>query len=235
MPSSSGSLSQKTSCFLLWLHCSKNSLCSSSDESLDGWSSHSSSLESPILTEKMLPPLPLLFSPCSLPIDQYYHDSNFSPVCELPPPMPSQSRFRTWWKPAPEYIPSNVLPTPDSLLSYKSALDSESSDPENSELYTLQNVRPNVSIVYEHNSLFMLATTFMLRCKNNPLIPPTHHLCHASDVRMIELGRGKKKMKKTHRKPTAQIERASLGLCNISAGRHTPYATQAMRSLRGQK
>ncbi|KAJ6520806.1 hypothetical protein DFH09DRAFT_226684 [Mycena vulgaris] len=144
--SSSGSLSWKSSRFRLRMRRSKNSLRSSDGSSgSDCHSSRSSSPGSPLISEKALPPLPPLFSPCTSPMDRYYHDSDFAPVpVAAPPPRP---RFRASRKPAPEYIPAIVLPTPGSPSSSRSG---EISDPESTS--ALQNVGPNVFIAYDDDS-----------------------------------------------------------------------------------
>ncbi|KAJ7470948.1 hypothetical protein FB451DRAFT_1252573, partial [Mycena latifolia] len=155
-PSSSGSLSRKSSSLRLRLRRSINSLRSSSnsDGSSDGRSSRSSSPgPSPVLTEKELPPLPSLFSPCISPIDEYCHDSNFPPELDMAPP----AQFKVRRKPAPEYNPNIALPTSASPSSSESSLEENDESEQSS---SLQNVGPNVFIAYDDDSSFALATAF---------------------------------------------------------------------------
>ncbi|KAJ7116725.1 hypothetical protein C8R44DRAFT_983694 [Mycena epipterygia] len=133
-PGSSGSFSRKPSRFRLRMRSSKSSPCSSDESSSVGQSSRSSSPGTPILAEKTLPLLPPLFSPCTSPINEYYHNS--------------RPRFKIRRKPVPEYIPTISLPP------------SSDEDSDLEDLSALQNVGPNVFIAYDDDSSFALATAF---------------------------------------------------------------------------
>ncbi|KAJ7082920.1 hypothetical protein B0H15DRAFT_852033 [Mycena belliarum] len=154
----SSALGRKSSRLRLRLRRSKTS--SSSDGSSDGRSSRSSSPGAPILTEKALPSLPPLFSPCTSPIDEYYQDVDTPSAIGIS--RPQHSIYKIPRKPAPEYIPPAipriVLHTSVPPMSSASSVG-EHAESENPS--SLQIVGPNSFIAYDDdNTLSALTSAF---------------------------------------------------------------------------
>ncbi|KAJ6577711.1 hypothetical protein B0H19DRAFT_1121151, partial [Mycena capillaripes] len=183
--SGSRRLSMKPSSLFRLRACRSKTNLHSSDESYSD-----AQLSNANPNDTSLPPsLPRprnLFSPCTSPIDEYYHslENDPTPRAEVPPMLP-KSRFKIPRKPVPEYFAmseegdANALLTPDdsdSAWAYSvSSASDEAEDGGNTEEveYTsnaysaLQIVGPNVFIAYDHNdaasSVLAAAFTHVIR------------------------------------------------------------------------